>query len=144
MSTDAQTRYHFVNFHLCRRQPTISALRTEAFAGMSAPLRSGCTSQHDADEKIKVIGEIPHIFACATNVVVVQDGDGLPRCCSESFGNLANGCQTTFAHIRSHHSAGGDCFPESYLQRPWTLQELAVCRTIDFTSCAELHGAKYR
>ncbi|PNP73352.1 hypothetical protein FNYG_13309 [Fusarium nygamai] len=95
-----------------------------------------CISQNNRDEKAEVISHIPRIFAGATKVIAIREGDGLKPCCMTLLGDLGmNEFHTVFKHIHSDHLC--ENLTESFLERLWTLQELVLCRSIEFTSCED-------
>lgn len=93
--------------------------------------------QRDENQVIAVVENGPDIFLGAERTIAVREGDGFFDCCAEAIRNLHNLQETRSAiynHIRDHRFY---LLEEMYLKRFWTLEEILVSHTVQFTSCID-------
>lgn len=103
------------------------------------------------EARIAVVGHIPAIYRSALKTIAVREEGGLAPCCKDLFeaflrigddkswypqgdetGKLKAEGLATEEHIETCHSA---YFREEWMERLWTLQEMELSNTIQFTVC---------
>ena len=93
--------------------------------------------QRQEDQVVAIVKHIPKIFMEAERTIAVRGGDGLFDCCAKAIraSHSADDIRAAmYAHVDSHWSSVLD---EMYLKRLWTLEEVLVSHTIQFTTCVE-------
>lgn len=94
--------------------------------------------QTNQAEVIAIVKHIPNIFKNARKTIAVREGDGFFKCCAEALGNFDDRAQLTNV-LGRHMEADHEIAPviEHYLNRFWTLQELLLSHTVEFTTCID-------
>jgi hypothetical protein len=93
--------------------------------------------QRQEDQVIAIVKHIPKIFIGAERTIAVREGDGLYSCCakaiqaSHSLDDIAS-AMLQHVSVRSHDAFA---LEEMYLKRFWTLEEILVSHTVQFTTC---------
>ena len=94
--------------------------------------------QTNQTEVISIVRHIPNIFKHAKKTIAVREGDGFFNCCAEVLVNFDDPTQLNNVLAR-HMEADHEIAPviEYYLNRFWTLQELLLSHTVEFTTCID-------
>lgn len=95
--------------------------------------------QRQEDQVVAIVEHIPKIFMGADRTIAVREGDGLFSCCAEAIQasqSVADIRSALYAHIQNENHSSFE-LEEQYLKRFWTLEEVLVSHTVQFTTCVD-------